>query len=355
MNFDPNNDQRMIESLVERFAADRYAPGRRAAYRALPCGYSPENWKLLGELGLLTLLAGGDAAGGGLVETMLVMQALGRSLVVEPVLSEAVAAGALLAATATPGQRTQWLEPLLAGEAHVSFAFAEPNGRYDMERLTAAVSGGLLFGTKIHVPEGAGAFVVAAMEGGAARLFLASRDPERMRARSYRLADGSLAEIVDFEGAQVEPLGLSLADAGPILDRIRFAAAAEMLGIIEFAFAATLDYVKTRRQFGAPIASFQAIQHRLADLYAAKEQARSILYRAALATAAEAAVATAAAKALVSRVALLITEEAIQLHGAMGVSSELDIGSGLKRVLVLASLLGDAGHETARYNALRAA
>ena len=355
MNFELNDDQRMIENLVERFTADRYAPGRRAAYRALPAGYSPENWQLLGEVGLLQLLAEGEEAGGGPVELMAVMQALGRALVVEPVLTEAVTAGAILAAGASPAQRARWLEPLLAGDAHIGFAFAELSGRYGLERVEADVSAGRLTGAKTYAPHGAEAYVVTAREDGAVRLFLVPADATRVRARPYRLADGSLASVIAFEAAAAEPLGLTLDDLRPALDRARLAATAEMMGIIEFVFAAALDYVKTRRQFGAPIGSFQAIQHRLADLYALKEQARSILYRAALASGSEAEAAIAAAKAYVSRAALRICEEAIQLHGGMGVSSELEVGSGLRRVLVLATLFGDADQETARYSALRAA
>lgn len=355
MNFELNDDQRMIENLVERFAADRYGPGRRAAFRALPCGFSSENWKLMGELGILALLAGEADDGGGPVETLAVMQALGRALVVEPVLSEVVVAGRLLAASARSALKRRWLEPLVAGEAHLGFAFAEPCARYALDQPSAAFEGGRLSGRKIQAPHGAGAYVVTALEDSEPRLFLVTSDPENMSARPYRLADGSTACELTFDGAAAEPLGLGLREIAPVLDRARLAATAEMLGIIEFAFAATLDYVKTRRQFGAAIGSFQAVQHRLADLYALKEQARSLLYRAALASAPEAATAVAAAKAYVSRAALRLTEEAIQLHGGMGVSSELEVGSALGRVLVLASLFGDPEHETARYSALRAA
>lgn len=355
MNFELNDDQRMIENLVERFCADRYGPGRRAVCRALPAGFSPENWRLLGDIGVLALLAGGAVEGGGPVETLAVMQALGRALVAEPVLSEVVVAGGLLAAAASAELRARWLQPVLEGRAHLGFAFAEAEGRYRLEAIGARVESGRLTGRKIHAPHGAEAYVVTALEGGAPQLFLAPADSAQVRARAYRLVDGSIACEIAFDGAPVEPLGLDLADAAPILDRARLAAAAEMMGIIDFVFAATLEHVKTRRQFGAAIGSFQAVQHRLADLYAAKEQARSILYRAALASASETAVAIAAAKAYVSRVALRAAEAAIQLHGGMGVSSELEIGAGLNRVLVLASLFGDADHETARYNALRAA
>jgi alkylation response protein AidB-like acyl-CoA dehydrogenase len=355
MNFELNDDQRMIENLVERFTADRYAQGRRASYRALPSGYSPENWKLLGELGLLPLLAGVAGVGGGPVETMVVMQALGRSLVVEPVLNEVVTAGAILQAAATPPQRARWLEPLLAGDAHLGFAYAGRKGRYSLAGDTTTVRDGRLTGAKTYAPHGVDAYVVTALADGAPQLFLAPFDRDRMQVRSYRLVDGSLANEITFDGAEAEPLNLSLDAIDPLLDRARLAATAEMMGIMEFVFPATVDYVKTRRQFGVPIGSFQAIQHRLADLYALKEQARSMLLRAVLAGDGEGAIATAAAKAYVSRAALRITEEAIQLHGGMGISSELEIGSGLKRVLVLASLFGDADHETARYNALRAA
>ena len=356
MNFELNDDQRMIENLVERFTSDRYAPGRRAAYRAFPRGFSPENWKLLGDLGLLPLLAETpEAAGGGPVETIVVMQALGRSLAVEPVLNEIVAAGAILAAGATPAQRERWLEPLLAGEAHLGFAFAEHQARFSLDRLQTVVRAGRLTGRKTCAPNDADAYVVSAIEDGVAQLYLAPGDRDRIKTRRYRLMDGSFASELEFDGAEVEPLGLSLDDIRPVLDRIRLAASAEMLGVIDFAFAATLDYVKVRRQFAAPIGSFQAIQHRLADLYALKEQARSMLFRAALASPSELEPATAAAKAYVSRAALRITEEAIQLHGGMGVSSELDVGACLKRVLVLSCLFGDADHETSRYNALLAA
>lgn len=358
MNFELDDDQRMMRTLVERFVADRYQPGQRATWRAMDGGYSPDNWALLAETGILALPFSIEEGGlnGGLVEIITVMEGMGRGLVVEPFLSEILVAGRLLAAAGTPDQKAEWITPVIAGERHVGLAFAEEGARWSVDRVETCMTANGLVGAKTFAPGGADGFIVTAGVEGCVGLFLADGAADGLSRHDYRLIDGSLACELRFDGVAAGRLDGGLDVLTPLLDEARLAACAEMIGIAGALFDTTLDYVRQRRQFGAAIGSFQAIQHRLADLYAGMEQGRSHLYRAALSAEAERPAAIAAAKAYIAAMTVHLGEECIQFHGGMGVSDELDVGQGLKRLLLLATLFGDVDHEIARYNAaLRAA
>lgn len=351
MNFNLDDDQEMVKALAERFVADRYAPGARARYRAAPPGYEQANWALLAEIGMLAVpFAEADGGlGGGLVEIATMMEALGRGLVAEPVLSEAVIAGPLLAEAGTAEQKGAWIGRILSGEAHLALAQAEHSARYDLSAITTRFHGGRLSGSKTAVEGGDDAYIVTATADGAPGLYLVAGDAPGIQRRSYRLLDGSVASEMRFDDVPAMPMPGGLPALERIADRARVAAVAEMIGLISTTFDATIDYVRQRRQFNTPIGSFQAIQHRLADQYAALELCRSQLFRALTGEPA----AIAGAKAYVSGAAVKLGEECIQFHGGMGVSDELDIGHAHKRVLRLATLFGDATHEQQRYHRLR--
>ena len=343
----------MIQSVVDRYVNERYAPGSRAHYRAEARGYSERNWSLLAECGLLALPFSSDDGGmdGGVVEIVTVMEGFGRGLVAEPLLSEVLVAGRLLATLGSEEQRQRWLPALIAGKKHLAFAFAEHGSRWNLRRIETRGESGTLSGAKTMVSGYADAYIVSAVAGDTTGLFLVDADAAGIRKRDYRLVDGSVASELCFDGVMAEALSGSIDEVETVLDVARLAIAAEMVGIMGYLFDSTLGYLKQRRQFGAAIGSFQAIQHRMADRYASLEQARSQLYRAMLAEPQQRSSATAAAKAYIGCASIRMAEECVQLHGGMGISEELDIGAGLKRLLLLSTLFGDVEHEIGRYSA----
>ncbi len=355
VDFGLNDDQAMLKTLIERFVADRYPSGARAGYRATPAGYSAENWALLAELGVLALpVSEADGGlGGGAVESATVMEAIGRGLVAEPFLDATIVGGGLLSQAGTVAQKQMWIERLLTGEAVVMLAWAEHGTRFDMDRPATRFADGTVRGMKTFVAGGADAYVVTARDGDETHLFLVAADASGLQRRDYRLVDGSVACELAFDGVAAERMDGGLDALAVVIARARLAASAEMVGIMGLLFDTTLDYVRQRQQFGVAIGSFQALQHRLADQYAALELARSHLYRAMLAEPDEAPATLAAAKSFISTAAVRLGEECIQMHGGMGVSDELDLGHGHKRILRLASLFGDAAHETMRYDRAR--
>lgn len=350
MDFGFNDDQEMVRSLSERVVTDRYPAGARAICRAEASGYSAANWALLAELGIFAIpFAEADGGlGGGLAEIVAAMQPFGRGLVCEPVLGEVLIAGGLIAAAGTPAQKDAWIAPIIAGEAHIGFAFAEHGTRYALDRAETSFSDGCLSGVKAAVDGGGDAYIVTASHAGKVGLFLVAGDAPGLSRRSYRMIDGSVAGELTFDAVPATPMLGTIDALAPVIDRARVAAIAEMIGAMDGMFETTLDYVKQRRQFGTPIGSFQAIQHRLADQYAALEQARSQMYRALAGTPAW----IAGAKSHVSHAAIALGEECIQLHGGMGISDELDIGHWHKRILRLSNLFGDAFSEQQRYDRL---
>ncbi|WP_198351038.1 acyl-CoA dehydrogenase family protein [Flavisphingomonas formosensis] len=350
MDFTLTDDQQMLKTLVERFVADRYDAGARAVYRATACGYSARNMQMLAEMGLFALAWPESEGGleGGPIEIMTVMEALGRGLAVEPVLETVFVAGAMLARLCPAELRGEWLEAVLHGRRRVAFAFAEHGARFALTGGGTRAQAGRLSGGKTMVAAGADLWIVTARDERGDSLYLVRADATGVATRDYRLIDGSVASELVFDAVAATRIG-DLAAIEGLLDSGRIGAMAEMVGIMSRIFDETLDYVRNRKQFGVAIGSFQAIQHRLADQYAALELSRSQLYRAALAEGTERAAAIAGAKSFIARRAIRLGEECIQFHGGMGVSDELAIGHGHKRLMLLASLFGDAHHEAARY------
>ncbi len=364
MHFELTEEQALLRETIERFALDYCDPAHRAVHRACERGYSAENWHALAELGVLSLpfAAADGGLGGGRMELLTVMEGLGRALALEPVLEEIIIAGGLIARAGSAAQKDRWLPRLMSGEAHLSLAHIERGARYDLATVSvrARRSGSchLLDGDKLIVPQGAAgsAFIVSALEdtGSDDRrvgLYLLEPDTSGLERRELRLVDGSVACTLALRGCPSERLPGGLAQLEAMADDARLAACAEMLGIMSRLLDATLEHVRTRKQFGAPLGAFQVIQHMLADLYASLEQSRSQLYRAALFAGEGAArrEAIAGMKSYVSAAAVRLGEQCIQLHGGMGVSEELPIGDGHKRILLLSTLFGDADHELHRY------
>ncbi len=363
MNFDLNEEQALLQDLVTRFVSDRYDPVRRLSYIREPRAFSDEGWRILAEAGLLAMpfpeSSGG--LGGGAIELITVVEALGRGVATEPFISAVLLAAVLIDAAAGDADddiRQNLVPALMSGEKLAALALLERSGRFLPAQpeciAQAAGEGVVLSGTKTCVLGGGHAdwlVVTAQRDNGATGVYLVDAAATGMARQNYRLVDGSLASDIHFDRtpARFLPHG---ADALPhVLDQARLAIIAELVGLMTYMFDATVEYVKTRKQFGQPIGTFQAVQHRLADAYALVELSRSQLYRAAAQDPGDDGVhrAIVGAKAYISANAMKIGEEAIQLHGGIGTTEELMVGQAFKRVMLLSSLLGDTEWDLRHY------
>ena len=367
MNFDLTEDEELLKAAVERFVADRYDAERRRAYQREDAGFSRENWRMLGEMGFIAApfaeADGGLGLGATAIGTM--FEALGRGMVVEPLGENALFATRLFALAAPTDLRGAWLPLLLAGERRIAVAHAEAGGRGGRLWVETRAEGngrGLrLFGGKPYVVAGAGAdaYLVSARARGAPddlagwTFHFVPADAPGLVARSWRAADGGQAVALTLEGVEVMP-GSQLADGAAALDEASLMAdlarAAESLGIMEAMFADTLTYLRTREQFGSPIGKFQAIQHRMVKQYAILAQARALLELAMMSDGKPGfAAAVHGARAYIARAALPLGHEMIQFHGGMGVTDELAIGHGHKRLLMLSRWPDDGEAALDRY------
>lgn len=354
MNFDLSEDEEMLKALTERFVSDHYDHDSRRAFLAEPTGFSARNWELLGELGLIAAPFPEEQGGLGLDPTGIatVFETLGRGLVVEPLAEAVMVAGRIFASTAPEALRDEWLDELMAGTRRIALAHAEAGARdgsvWVETTATPSGTGWTLSGTKPYCVAGGGAdgyLVTARIDGEpgdshGVELFLVPAGSPGVAAHDWHLADGSVATSLEFTGVSV-PAGHKLSDDGLAAlsaaeDLAALARSAEALGIMERMFADTLDYLRTRDQFGAALGSFQAIQHRMVAQYAVMEQSRGLLNLALVAQDEEEfARAVRGARAWISEASVTLGHEMIQFHGGMGVTDELAIGGGHKRLLVL--------------------
>jgi alkylation response protein AidB-like acyl-CoA dehydrogenase len=353
LNFRFDNEQQLLSNMVDRFVHDRFAAATRPAHIVPQEGYDARNWSALAELGLLALPFA-DASGGLAgtdTDIMIVAEALGRGIAAEPWLASTLFAGRLMERAGSAAQRARWLPSVMAGDAHLAVAFAEPGGRFGPDTSSVSFHNGQLNGTKTFVMAGSGtdAFLVSA----GTNLFLVEASAGGLNRTEYRLIDGSTACELHFAETSAEPMPVGLDALREVIDWLTIPIAAELVGLMDTLFKSTLEYVRTRHQFGSPIGSFQVIQHRLADQYVALEQCRSLMLRAVLTKDHTAAALRLAAKSRISAAAIALGEEAIQLHGGMGITDELIVGHAHKRVLLLATLFGDSDHALRRYNALQ--
>ncbi len=356
MNFDLSEEQQMFVTSVERFAAPVDVEWRRRL-RLSPTGYDRARWRELAEMGLIALAAGEDAGGmgGSAVDLALVLEAIGKANAPDPLLEHGILPALLL----ERGGAGDVLEGVLAGETLATLAWTERGQRYSLKakgmKADSAGDGFTLTGEKTMVMGAllADLLIVTADLDGETACFLVPRDAPGLEVRAYRLADGSIAgEIKLTRTPASAKLALDMASLLGIAADLRLYAAAEMVGLGQRLLDDTLAYVKEREQFGVAIGSFQALQHRLVDCYAKEEQARSMLYRAALTDRADAQKwqrAAAGAKAFIGENVDAIAREAVQMHGGMGITDELAIGHALKRVLLLARLFGDVDTVLAEY------
>jgi alkylation response protein AidB-like acyl-CoA dehydrogenase len=355
MNFDLSEEQQMFVTSVERFAAPVDVEARRRL-RLSPNGYDRARWQQLAEMGLIALAASEEAGGmgGSAVDLALVAEAIGKANAPDPLLEHGILPAMLL----ERGGAREALDGVISGETIATLAWTERGQRYSLKAkgVKAEQTGDdfVLTGEKTMVMGAllADLFIVTADLGGETVCFLVPKGAPGLEVRAYRLADGSIAGEIKLTRAPASAkLTLDAYGLAAIASELRLYAAAEMVGLGQRLLDDTLTYVKEREQFGVAIGSFQALQHRLVDCYAKEEQARSMLYRAALTDRADAKWqrAAAGAKAYISDNVDAIAREAVQMHGGMGITDELAIGHAMKRVMVLARLFGDVDTVLAEY------
>ncbi|WP_282780590.1 acyl-CoA dehydrogenase family protein [Nocardia sp. CC201C] len=371
MDFEFTPEQNMLRDAVTGFLAARYDLETSRAAARLGAGWQPEIWRgLAEEVGVLgaSLPESVGGIGGGPVETMIVAEALGGALVVEPYVDTVVVGGGLL--RRSDGKRAEdLLAGIAAGEVVTAFAALEPQAGYDLGqvRSTARREGDdwVLDGTKIVVttaPLATHLLVTATVDDGIALFVLdfdAAAPPAGLTVDSYRTIDERRAADLTFTGVRLPADALLLTDAADAVTATRdeaiAAVCAEAVGAMRKVLTDTVEYTKQRQQFGVPIASFQALQHRMVDMHLEFEQAVAATYLVTMkltAEPAERARAVAAAKATVARAARTIGQEGVQLHGAMGMTEELAIGHFFKRLTAIQHEYGSADHHIARYAAL---
>jgi len=375
MDFSLSEEQGMLQDSVSRFVAQDYSFDRRERIIASAEGYSPDYWQRFADLGWLMIpFSEADGGlGGSAVDLMVIMQEFGKGIVVEPFLATAVLGGGLIAEAGSEEQKSSLLPRLMAGELQLAFAFNEPPSRYNLADVACSAKRNgdhyVVNGHKAVVLNAPGAdeLIVAVRSSGDQRdkdgisLLLVAADSPGVRLQSYATVDGQRAADVYFENVSV-PVGNRLGTEGEalaviekVIDRATLAICAEALGAMEAALWKTVDYTKTRKQFGVSISSFQALQHRMADMFIEVEQARSIVQMAVMQMDASdglAPKAVSAAKSRVGKSARLVGQEAVQLHGGIGVMEELDLGHFFKRLTTIQFLFGSSDFHTQRFSRL---
>jgi pimeloyl-CoA dehydrogenase small subunit len=373
MDFDFTEEQRLLKESLDRLVQDRYAFEQRRDYGRSPEGWSREMWAQYAELGLLGLPFAEEYGGsaGGPIETMIAMEAFGRALVLEPFLATVVLGGGFLRHGGTEAQRAELLPRIADGSLVLAFAQTERQARWDLADIATTArrdgAGWVLDGEKGVVLHGDAAdkLIVTARTGGGRRdrggigVFLVDAAAPGVSRRGYPTQDGVRAAEISLAGVRVGPEavlgepenGLPLVER--VVDEAMAALCAEAVGAMAEMHALTVEYLKTRRQFGREIGSFQILQHRAVDMLIALEQARSMAMYATMmaaeADAAERRAAVAAAKVQIGRSGRFVGQQTVQLHGGISMTMEYKAGHYFKRVTMIDSTFGDADHHLRAY------
>ncbi|GJG94371.1 acyl-CoA dehydrogenase family protein [Cupriavidus pauculus] len=375
MNFDLTSEQQLLQDSVRRFIDKAYTFEARTALLKAGGSGSDGNWRLFAENGWLmaALPETYGGLGGTLLDTAIIAQEMGRGLVVEPYLGCAVMAAQTLLAGGTEAQKAAQLPQLAAGSLRIALAYSEPASRGMPEPVSLRAArdgdGYVLHGTKSLVlgAVDAHAFIVSAVVPGTQGITLlqVEADTPGLNRRALPLHDGSWVEELAFDGVRVSAQAV-LGEPGQGLPALRAGLAsgtvvlcAELIGVMEKTIELTADYLRTRQQFGVPIGSFQALQHRMAEMAAELEVARSMLHAALASLANDDAAARhktlSATKMLIGRAAKFVCGQGIQLHGGIGMTEEYAVGHYYKRAVVADLLLGSSdSHEAACATALQA-
>ncbi|NOU08361.1 MAG: pimeloyl-CoA dehydrogenase small subunit [Hyphomicrobiaceae bacterium] len=371
MDFDLSDDQRQIKDSVDRMLAAAYADLRtKDAAQKEPKGYSAANWATYAELGLLGIPFSEDhgGLGAGLTETMLVMEAIGRNGAIEPYLATVVLGGGVLRHAGTDAQKAALIPEVIEGKRTLALAQVERQSRFDLADVATRArpdnaGGYILDGEKMSVLGGDSAdtlIVVARMHGGRRDrgdigLFLVGGTAAGVSRKGYRTQDGARCADITFTDVKVGPEdvivgkgGNGLAVLERVVDEAIAAVSSEAVGAMSSMHELTVDYLKTRKQFGVPIGSFQVLQHRSVDMFTALEQARSMAFYGTMMAGEESATerrkALSAVKVQIGRSAKFVGEQGIQLHGGIGMTMEYKAGHFFKRLTMIDMAFGNADH-----------
>jgi alkylation response protein AidB-like acyl-CoA dehydrogenase len=367
MDFNLTDDQQLLQESVQRLLAGEYSFERRKQILGSPLGFDEGVWKAMAGQGLLAIGLPEDHGGfGGTVETMVVMEELGKSLVLEPFMTTTVLCGGLLRDYGSPSQQADIFPRLIAGERRIAFAHFEPHSRYTLDSVQTtardAKSVYVISGKKSVVLDGGVAhqLIVSArvQPEGRLALFLLDAQASGVKVVRYRTQDGRSAADVELTNVEIQRENLlpgsvehGINAVERAIHRAIAALCAEAVGGMEALIQATSEYLKSRKQFGQPIGRFQVLQHRMADMYVMSTQARSmsLLATGRCDSSDDAARrrAISSAKAFVGQAARFVGQQAIQLHGGMGMTDELTVGHYFKRLTMINMTFGDPDHHVA--------
>ncbi len=376
MDFSYSDEQRMLQDSVCKFVQNHYDFETRRRILDNPQGFSDEYWRRFAELGWLTVAFPEDDGGfgGRAVDLMVIMEEMGRAMVLEPLLASTVLGGGLVSELADEARKRSLLEPLMQGELQLACAHAEAASRYNPASVAtrARLDGRdyIIDGAKIAVLNGPAAdrFVVIARTDGdmldrsGVSALIVDAGHDGLKRKNYRTVDGQAAADIRLDAVRVpvadclgEP-GQALTALEKTLDRATLGVCAEALGALDSLLWKTVEYSKTRKQFGTAIGTFQALQHRMAEMFIECQMARSIVIMAAMeldsqAPPAAKRKAVAAAKSRVGKAARRVGQEAVQLHGGIGMTDELDVGHLFKRLTAIEKSFGSTDEHLRRYAA----
>ena len=376
MDFSFTEEQTLLEESVAKYMQNDYSFDDRQKLVKSEAGFSADNWSTFAELGWLGVcFSESDGGfGGGAIEAMLMSENFGKGLLVEPYLATVVLAGGALKYGGNTDQKTKYLPGIIDGSTQAALAYAEPQGRFNLADLTTKASkdgdGYVIDGYKAVVLNGPAAdlLVVSARTSGDQRdadgvsVFVVDANADGVSRRDYPTVDGLRASEITFEGVKVgadallgeEGQGLALIEQ--VIDEGILAVGSEAVGCMEVLYKDTVEYCKTREQFGQPIGKFQVLQHRMVDMFMEHEQSKSLMYMAAMRMdegyGPEAQKAVSAFKVQVGKSGRFVGQNAVQLHGGMGMTDELNIGHYFKRLTIIDTLFGNVDYHLKRFGRL---
>ena len=375
MDFTFNEEQSLIQDQVDQFVQKEYDWETRQSLSNSELGFGEDNWKKFAELGWLGISVSEDSGGfgGSAIESMLIMEAFGKGLVVEPFLETVIMAGGLIDNHGSDQQKSSFLEPAIAGEMHLALAYAEPQSRFNLfDVVTEAKADGdnfIINGYKSVVMNGPSAdqIIVSARTSGSQldehgiSLFIIDANASGLDKTNYKTVDGRRASDLTFENVSVskenligdQDKGFDILDSA--IDKAILAISAEAVGAMEVLYKTTVEYTKTREQFGTAIGKFQVLQHRMVDMFMEYEQCKSLLYMATMKheeKAEDAKKAISGLKYQVGKAGKFIGQQAVQLHGGMGVTDELNVGHYFKRLTTVGTIFGNTDYHLKKYTSL---